>query len=533
MEDQRPPRLEDISHLIDVNTEYHVFLCPVCRNAFQPGTFTDHLLEKHKTPLDERKQVQAYIKGTKWIYTLKTLKLPKPMSRPQPLLRVIDAFECKLCVTNGRTRPFITHSERVLRNHGNLVHQKSWAGIPNLGRSVRVQSWSRGGGTERYWPVDEPLEDSGGDRVGTRQTVTTQADNLDVRDATQEGDFEVIGIDSDTEATIFVDSRVIVVSSDESDNEVLVPRKRAASPVGDHVEGGEYIAVADNDEDDELVTTRPRKIRRRPAFEDRVGSGFDPEDSQEPVARPSAKLRKVAFVDSGAVMGSSQDGSQDEGFPASSPPEVWIVDSGSDGAECVAEGSTRVAPTPVFVGAGVGQRRSVLEVLQDRLDEWCQACPVCVLAQDCENVLHQVGDCWREDAAEVAEEAERMQRHIEEYGGFIGKDGCPWCGVPRVICNRWRCGQGGSWGIVDRQACQFLGALVVAVNAMMLDGSGEGYAVAQEWMIRGRARPSKPVEVFEWFRGAAEEWKDIRMEVPRILWVFDMLVNKNRGVGKI
>lgn len=51
-------------------------------------------------------------------------------------------------------------------------------------------------------------------------------------------------------------------------------------------------------------------------------------------------------------------------------------------------------------------------------------------------------------------------------------------------------------------------------------------------MVRSGVRVWEPVEVFKWFRGT-EEWEYIRIEVLYMLRVFDMLVNKNRGVGKI
>ena len=536
---QHAPSRDGISELIDVNTEYCVFLCPKCCTAIQPSTFTDHLRVKHRTSLPEREQVQAYIGYIGWDYTSKTVELPKPMSRKQPLLKVTDAFECQLCVAQGCPRPFITQSQKTLRNHGIDEHRMPRAGMSTLGQSVRVQSWFRKGGTERFWPVDDTLEGGLGEGVGTRQTVTTQANDDDVGEATREGGIEVINIDSDPDATIVVDHSVIVVSSDESDNEVLVPRReRAVSPVEDLVngdngdtgyepgsdgwsDGEESAAVAGDDEEDGAVKASPWRIRRQPALLDRVGAGIDSEDDQEP-PRLAKRQKKVAFVDSGAVMGSSDS----EAVPGSSPPVVWTVESSSDGAEQVADAGLFVAPAPE--DASIRRRR----LLRDRLDEWCQACPVCVLAQDCENIVHQVKDCLQKGTELLVAEAEKMQQHIKDSGGFEGEDACQWCGVPRVMCNQWRQGRGGSWGIVDGQACQFLGRLVVAVYRMMMDGSGEGFAVVQEWLVRGGVRPKSPVEVFEWFRGA-EEWDIIGMEVPRILRVFDMLVNKNRGVGKI
>jgi hypothetical protein len=69
---------------------------------------------------------------------------------------------------------------------------------------------------------------------------------------------------------------------------------------------------------------------------------------------------------------------------------------------------------------------------------------------------------------------------------------------------------------------------------MMKEGYGchEGRAVATEWMRRDGVELQPRDEVFRWFRGA-RVWEGIGMQVARMVWVFNMLVNKNRGVGKV
>jgi hypothetical protein len=87
-------------------------------------------------------------------------------------------------------------------------------------------------------------------------------------------------------------------------------------------------------------------------------------------------------------MGSSQNDGyaqcaiEDEGLPASSPPAVvWIMESESEPGEGMLADVNRDQPPPV-VGTSVWRQRqrATLEVLQERLGEWCQVCPACVLA---------------------------------------------------------------------------------------------------------------------------------------------------------
>jgi hypothetical protein len=64
---------------------------------------------------------------------------------------------------------------------------------------------------------------------------------------------------------------------------------------------------------------------------------------------------------------------------------------------------------------------------------------------------------------------------------------------------------------------------------MMTDGSKEGWAVVENWMNRDNVLPNKQAEVCEWFR-QGRRWNDVGGEVSQMVRVFNMLVNKNRGV---
>ena len=48
------PLLASLEHLISLNTEYYVLVCPnnECRQAVEPKAFSRHLLRIHKTKLE-------------------------------------------------------------------------------------------------------------------------------------------------------------------------------------------------------------------------------------------------------------------------------------------------------------------------------------------------------------------------------------------------------------------------------------------------------------------------------------------------
>jgi hypothetical protein len=355
--------------------------------------------------------------------------------------------------------------------------------------------------------------------------------------------------DSDNEVLPRKRRAVIASDNDDSDNEVLPRKTRAVTSVNDRVydseeadyepstdrdrdsskvesgrsddEDGEESSTAADDEEDEIANPSPWRVRvkKPPVFVDPVGRGIDnSEDDQYPRRSPKRRTRSPPlFVDSGVVMPSSQDdryASDAKDVPASSPPNVmWVVDSGSDGGD---------------------KRRPTLEVLRERLEVRCRACPVCVLTQDSGRVFHRMEYCWREDTVDIVSKTRILQQYIEDAGGFEGDGGCRWCGVPRVICQRWQARPGGSWEEVAGQACQYRGTLTAAVMTMMKEGYGcvEGRAVATEWMRRDGVELQPRDEVFGCFRGA-RVWEGIGLQVARMVWVFNMLVNKNRGVGKM
>jgi hypothetical protein len=256
------------------------------------------------------------------------------------------------------------------------------------------------------------------------------------------------------------------------------------------------------------------------------------------------RRREAKFEDSGVVMGSSQDdqesqpGSQGGGSVHSSSPPVfrWMTEGGPGGSDSpeLPRTTSRVIMDDDRTGHAEahqpdGYVRSRLEQLQARLEQWCQTCAACCLAQDARAQLHCITDCQQHDTVDIVTQSTMMQQHIVRSGGFEGRDGCPWCGVPRAICYRWKVDISGAWEIATGQRCQYMARLVPAVITMMTDGSKEGWAVVENWMNRDNVLPNKQAEVCEWFR-QGRRWNDVGGEVSQMVRVFNMLVNKNRGV---
>lgn len=347
--------------------------------------------------------------------------------------------------------------------------------------------------------------------------------------------------------------------------------------------GFESSVVVDDDEEEviaiRLVDSRDsnpqrkgriRKRKMQSGFEESGAVAIDSKDDtyQDQDSSPGFRgwggrratkrqKRMPRFDDSGVVMGSSQDddivgsSSQDDGVvPPSSPPVLeGMIGNRSGGVD-----NTLRFPEPPntvvrVIHDGKGDDRNDvpfqpevgcqyggkvpwrLDQLRKRLEKWCRTCPACYLVGDFRGEIHHTTDCWRRDTVEIIEHAVVMQQHIEKFGGFRGRGGCSWCGVPRAICQRWQVQAGGGWEEVPGQQCQYQGMLIPAVVTMLMDGCNEGWEVMRSWMDRDGVVPTQQTEVFEWFR-QERRWDDMGIEVARIVRVFHMLVNKNRGVGR-
>jgi hypothetical protein len=635
MDNQRPADIpSELHHLIHLNVAYRVLICPhnECRKAVQPGAFREHL-RKHQTPLRDRERVQEYINGFSWDYDFSTIQLPKEGSRPQPIIPVVDGFQCQTC-------PFKSSNRKSIKVHGNREHEQQRVGDDELFKKVRLQSWFQDH-RQRYWVVDESERGDGREDVGIGEeedritglglredegvvdaSIDVEDDKVEEIGEVETRDEEVaeavvnkvveVVVDEGVEAVVDDEEEVFSAFDDSGDedykessedgvedgeggsSEVEVNRsddeeyEESSGAANDDKEEGlsevdvdqsgdgvQSSGVPDDDEE-EVITIRSvesrdnnpsrkwkaRKRKLQSEFED---SGVVDIDSEDDIYRNSSpafreRRRRVTkwqkrmprFDDSGVVMGSSQDdgvvrsSSQDDGVvPPSSPPVL----EGMIGNRLGGVDDTLRFPEPpntvvravhddegddgndVPFQPKVGTVQWRLDKLRKRLEKWCRTCPACYLAGDFGGEVHHMRDCWRHDMVEIMEQTVVMQQHVEKFGGFQGRGGCLWCGVPRAICQRWQVKADGDWEEVPGQQCQYMEMLVPAVVTMLMDGCNEGWEVMRSWMDRDGVMQTKQAEVFEWFR-QERWWDDMEVEVARIVRVFYMLVNKNRGVGR-
>jgi hypothetical protein len=381
-----------------------------------------------------------------------------------------------------------------------------------------------------------------------------------------EGDSSEVEVDGSDDGDYEESSGVADDYEGEGSSEIEVGKSDdgvQSSGVADDDEG-KVIRPVDCTDSSPSRKWRARKRKMQSKFEDSGVAGIDSEDGRCWDSGPgfggrgrrgTKRQRRVScFEDSGVVMGSSQNdsemgpnGQDDDVVPPSSPPIFsWTIRKRPEGVD---DGLGLPEPSTVARATNDDQSghenevpfqhqvtrqyggtvQSKLDHLEERLENWCRVCPACYLAEDFGGEIHQMSDCWRRSTVEIIDQAAIMQQHIAALGGFRGRGSCPWCGVPRAICQRWHVRTEVGGEEEPGQRCQYFRMLVPAVMTMLMDGCNEGWLVFGSWIERDGVLWTQQAEVYEWFRQGIW-WEGV--EVARIVRVFYMLVNKNRGVGR-
>lgn len=73
------------------------------RKVVSPAGAVEHLREIRKEKLDARKQVQAFVAGIPLEDDYSTVRLPADGLAPQPVIPVVDGFQCRIACTSLRT----------------------------------------------------------------------------------------------------------------------------------------------------------------------------------------------------------------------------------------------------------------------------------------------------------------------------------------------------------------------------------------------------------------------------------------------
>jgi Orsellinic acid/F9775 biosynthesis cluster protein D len=135
-----------LSQLVALNVEYGVLLCvgSGCCKAVSPASIVEHLRTIRQTSRAIRRQVQVYVQAfPAWDYDYASVPLPLDGLAPQPVVPVVDGFQCRHC-------SFCSQSRKRVKVHGNKVHSIKRVADDELFQPVKLQSWFRDG-KERYW----------------------------------------------------------------------------------------------------------------------------------------------------------------------------------------------------------------------------------------------------------------------------------------------------------------------------------------------------------------------------------------------
>lgn len=111
------PIPQALSYLIYLNVEFGVLVClgAGCSRAVAPIAVSRHLQRKHYIPIDIRKQVDIYIRQFPHKYDFKTVILLIDRNALQPVVPIVDGFQCRHCRYNSR-------SCRTMKDHRNQQH---------------------------------------------------------------------------------------------------------------------------------------------------------------------------------------------------------------------------------------------------------------------------------------------------------------------------------------------------------------------------------------------------------------------------
>jgi hypothetical protein len=142
------PLPEALRPWLVLNLEFHVIICHAaeCQQAVNTAGISNHLSRKHHVPTKTQQELKRYLQQWQWQYNYRSVPLPLNRSLPQPVLPVIDGFQCKDCV-------FTTINRSGIRQHCNSEHGKKRLKDRELFKAVQLQTWFTAK-RARYWVVD-------------------------------------------------------------------------------------------------------------------------------------------------------------------------------------------------------------------------------------------------------------------------------------------------------------------------------------------------------------------------------------------
>jgi hypothetical protein len=133
---------------LTLNAEFRVIVCSAtkCQQALSPALITRHLRDRHQVLIESRQQLAEFLKEWQWQYDFQSVPLPLDGSLPQPVLPIINGFQCRDCAYKSTSRG-------IIRKHCNIEHSKKRLKDKELFTAVQLQTWFREK-RARYWVVD-------------------------------------------------------------------------------------------------------------------------------------------------------------------------------------------------------------------------------------------------------------------------------------------------------------------------------------------------------------------------------------------
>jgi len=109
--------------------------------------------------------------------------------------------------------------------------------------------------------------------------------------------------------------------------------------------------------------------------------------------------------------------------------------------------------------------REIFQTLRKWLEEWRGGCVVCHFLPTVSPNSHRTEDCKGALGAHIRSLASRFQARMSQLAAQQTLC-CPWCLVPRIICDRWVRGAANRWTESGKE-CQYHGVIIPAMLVMV------------------------------------------------------------------
>jgi superfamily II DNA helicase RecQ/uncharacterized C2H2 Zn-finger protein len=147
------------------------------------------------------------------------------------------------------------------------------------------------------------------------------------------------------------------------------------------------------------------------------------------------------------------------------------------------------------------QRQEAMEVskFRQQLEQWVDRCPLCHL-QGRKEQQHRLEDCQHPEIHIVLEAVTTMTTEMQTKRRFARFSCCHTCGVPQVMCQRWRQQEEQGWFEEDPTGrCQYPGVIIPVVAVILQAWHSNDTDIIYAWMKKDMVDITVVEERFKWF----------------------------------